>query len=346
MTYTPAESRYNETPEGWFRRCGSTGLQLPAISLGAWHNFGAPGGDSLRSQDEATIHANCQQMLFTAFDLGITHFDLANNYGPPPGSAETRVGEILAKNFAAHRDELIIASKAGYYMWPGPYGDGGSRKYIVSSCDQSLARLGLDYVDIFYHHRPDPNTPLEETLAALDYLVQSGRALYVGFSNYYAPEHARQVVELCKRHGWAVPIIHQFKYNIFDGNGRDALLKTNAADGVGTMIFSPLAGGLLTNKYLNDVPEDSRAGSDSQFLNKDRITPDMQTKLRALNELASDRGQTLAQLALAWVLRHPETTSALIGASRPQQIVDCAKSLEAGPITDDQLAEIDRIISQ
>lgn len=345
MTYTPNDNRYKTTRDDWFRYCGRTGLKLPAISLGAWHNFGAPGGDSLRSQDEATMHANCQQMLFTAFDLGITHFDLANNYGPPPGSAETRVGEILAQNFAGYRDELIIATKAGYTMWPGPYGDFGSRKYIVSSCDQSLDRLGLDYVDIFYHHRPDPNTPLEETLAALDFLVQSGRALYTGISNYYAPEHARQVVELCKRNGWTVPIIHQFKYNIFDGKKLDALFKTNGADGVGTIIFSPLAGGLLTSKYLNDVPADSRAGSDSQFLSKDRITPELQGKLRALNELASDRGQTLAQLALAWVLRHPETTSALIGASRPQQVTDCAKALDAGPITADQLKRIEEILA-
>lgn len=345
MSYTPAENRYKQTRDGWFRHCGQSGLQLPAISLGAWHNFGAPGKDSLRSTDEATMHANCQQMLFTAFDLGITHFDFANNYGPPPGSAETRCGEIFQKDFAGYRDELIISTKAGFDMWPGPYGNGGSRKYLISSCDQSLQRLGLDYVDIFYHHRPDPDTPLEETLAALDYLVQSGRALYVGFSNYYAPEHARKVVDLCERHGWTKPIIHQFKYNIFDGNGRDALLKTNGQDGVGTMIFSPLAGGLLTNKYLKDVPKDSRASSDSQFLQEDRITPELQNQLRALNELASDRGQTLAQLALAWVLRHPETTSALIGASRPQQVTDCTKALDAGPITEDQLKRIEEILA-
>ncbi|WP_269540903.1 aldo/keto reductase [Cerasicoccus fimbriatus] len=345
MSYSPSENRYKNNPANWFRYCGNSGLKLPAVSMGAWHNFGAPGTDSLHSGDEATIHANCQQMLFTSFDLGITHFDLANNYGPPPGSAEERCGKIIREDFANHRDELIISSKAGYHMWDGPYGDGGSRKYIISSCDQSLKRLQLDYVDIFYHHRPDNETPLEETLAALDYLVQSGRALYTGFSNYYAPEHARQVVETCRRNGWTVPIIHQFSYSMLNREGRDALLKTNAADGVGTMIFSPLAGGLLTGKYLQDIPEDSRIGSQSVFLNADRITPELQQKLRALNEVASERGQTLAQLALAWVLRHPETTSVLIGASRPKQITDCAKALDAGPLSDEELAKIDSILS-
>ncbi|WP_309380908.1 aldo/keto reductase [Cerasicoccus frondis] len=345
MAYSPSENRYDSTPNSWFRRCGNSGLTLPAVSLGAWHNFGAPGTDSLKSGDEASIHANCQQMLFTAFDLGITHFDLANNYGPPPGSAEERCGQIIKQDFAGYRDELIISSKAGYRMWNGPYGDGGSRKYIISSCDQSLARLQLDYVDIFYHHRPDSETPLEETLAALDFLVQSGRALYTGFSNYYGPAHARKVVELCHRHGWTVPIIHQFSYSMLNSEGRDELLKTNGEDGVGTMIFSPLAGGLLSGKYLNDIPSDSRAGSESAFLSADRITPELQAKLRALNEIAAARGQTLAQLALAWVLRHDETTSVLIGASRPKQVEDCAKALDAGPISEAELDEIESVLN-
>ncbi|GHB98795.1 aldo/keto reductase [Cerasicoccus arenae] len=345
MSYSPSDKRYSQAGN-WFRHSGHSGLKLPAVSLGAWHNFGAPGTDSLQSTNEASINENCRQMLFTAFDLGITHFDLANNYGPPPGSAEERCGKIIKQDFAGYRDELIISTKAGYGMWAGPYGDGGSRKYIVSSCDQSLKRLKLDYVDIFYHHRPDPNTPLEETLAALDYLVKSGRALYTGISNYYAPEHARQVVELCRRHGWATPIIHQFSYSMLSRENRDALLRTNGADGVGTIIFSPLAGGLLTGKYLKDVPKDSRAGSSSTFLKADNITPALQAQLRALNEVASARGQTLAQLALAWVLRHPETTSVLIGASRPQQVIDCAKSLDAGPLSDSELEQIDDILQE
>ncbi|WP_309398594.1 aldo/keto reductase [Cerasicoccus maritimus] len=344
MSYSPAQNRYETSTPMWFRRCGQSGLQLPAVSLGAWHNFGAPGTDSLKCADEASIHANCQQMLFTAFDLGITHFDLANNYGPPPGSAEERCGKIIKEDFAGYRDELIISSKAGYRMQPGPYGDGGSRKYIVSSCDQSLKRLQLDYVDIFYHHRPDPETPLEETLEALDYLVKSGRALYTGISNYYSPAHARQVVELCRRNKWTTPIIHQFSYSMLNRDSRDELLKTNGEDGLGTIIFSPLAGGLLTGKYLQEIPADSRAGSESVFLNADRITPELQAKLIALNEVASSRGQTLAQLSLAWVLRHPETTSVLIGASRPQQVVDCAKALDAGSLSKAEIAQIDHIL--
>ena len=267
MSHTFSDSRY-DVSESWFRRCGRSGLQLPAVSLGVWHNFGAPGTDSLKSANEAEIMENCRQMLFTAFDVGITHFDIANNYGPPPGAAEERVGRILAADFAGHRDELVISSKAGYRMWPGPYGDGGSRKYLINSCDQSLQRLNLDYLDIFYHHRPDANTPLEETLEALDHIVNSGRALYAGISNYYDPTLAHRVTTLCEENGWHQPIIHQFSYNMFRREGRDELLKVNGEDGVGTIIFSPLAGGLLTGKYLKDIPADSRAANDSvPFLN-------------------------------------------------------------------------------
>ena len=344
MSHTFSESRY-DVPDSWFRRCGRSGLKLPAVSLGIWHNFGAPGTDSMKSATEADIMANCRQMLFAAFDAGITHIDAANGYGPPPGAAEERLGHILARDFAGHRDELVISSKAGFRMWPGPYGDGGTRKYLINSCDQSLKRLNLDYLDVFYHHRPDPDTPLEETLEALNHIVNSGRALYTGFSNYYDLTQAHKVVTLCETHGWHTPILHQFSYNMFRREGREELLALNAADGVGTIIFSPLAGGLLTGKYLKEIPNDSRAAnSNSQFLKPEQVTPEVQQKLVRLNELASSRGQTLAQLALSWVLRRPECTSVLIGASRPSQVKDCAKVLDAGPLTADELDTIEAIL--
>jgi L-glyceraldehyde 3-phosphate reductase len=346
MTTAFAEDRYEHLHQGWFRRCGSTGLQLPAVSLGAWHNFGGAGTDSLANTDEASMMDNCRDMLVTAFDSGITHFDLANNYGPPPGAAEERVGRILKSAFGGHRDELVISSKAGYRMWPGPYGDGGSRKYLINSCDQSLKRLQLEYLDIFYHHRVDPDTPLEETLAALDTIVRSGRALYCGISNYYDPALAHRVVALCAANGWATPIIHQFSYSMLRREGRDALLAQNGVDGVGTIIFSPLAGGLLTGKYLKDIPKDSRAANvHNAFLSAEGITPEIRTKLVALNELAQARGQSLAQMALAWVLRHPETTSVLIGASRPSQVRDCAAVLEAPALSPEELARIEAILA-
>lgn len=328
--HTPSERRY-ETGSGWFRRCGKSGLVLPAISLGCWHNFGAAGTDP-RSLDESSFHTNAQRMLFTAFDHAVTHFDLANNYGPPPGSAESRVGRIIREDLAPYRDELIISTKAGYRMWPGPYGDGGSRKYLLASLDQSLKRLGLDYVDIFYSHRPDPGAPLEETLFALDSAVRSGKALYTGISSYDAVATAR-VAELCAANGWVAPIIHQPSYSMLDRWVEAGLLREATARGMGVIAFCPLAQGLLSGKYLEGVPHDSRAKQASGFLEESRVTPQLVERLRALNEIAVSRGQTLAQMALAWVLRDrqdgaPPVTSALIGASRAEQVVENVKAVE------------------
>ena len=313
-----------------YRRCGKSGVKLPAVSLGLWHNFG---GD--------TPHELKRQLCRTAFDHGITHFDLANNYGPPPGSAETAFGEILKTDFAGYRDELIISSKAGYDMWPGPYGNFGSRKHILASLDQSLARLQLDYVDIFYSHRPDPHdTPLEETLGALDTAVRSGKALYCGIS-MYPGERTAEVLRVCEDNGLVKPIIHQPNYSMLDRWIEDDLLPVTDGAGLGVITFSPLAQGLLTDKYLDAIPENSRAGHADGFLSKDKITPKLQQTLRTLNELAKQRGQTLAQMALAWVLRGGRVTSALIGASKPQQIIDCVGALDNQDFTEAELAEID-----
>ncbi|MCY4333981.1 MAG: L-glyceraldehyde 3-phosphate reductase [Litoreibacter sp.] len=330
MIYRPDPDRYDKMI---YRRCGKSGVKLPAISLGLWHNFG---GD--------TPHELKRAMCRTAFDLGITHFDLANNYGPPPGSAEEAFGEILKTDFAGFRDELIISSKAGYEMWPGPYGEMGSRKYMVASCDQSLERMGLDYVDIFYSHRFDPDTPLEETMGALDYIVRSGRALYAGISSYNS-ERTRQAVEILKDLGTPM-LIHQPSYNLLNRwVEHDGLLDTLDDLGVGSIAFTPLAQGILTNKYLNGIPEGSRATQGKSLLDG-MINERSLASVRALSEIASARGQSLAQMALAWVLRGERVTTALIGASRPSQIKDCAGVISNLDFSDAELAEIDRISSE
>ncbi|MCB5200968.1 L-glyceraldehyde 3-phosphate reductase [Neorhizobium sp. T786] len=325
MVWQPADDRYSKMK---YNRCGHSGLKLPALSLGLWHNFG---------QD--TPHERKTAICRKAFDLGITHFDLANNYGPPPGSAETAFGEILRTDFAGYRDELIISSKAGYNMWPGPYGEWGSRKYLISSCDQSLKRMGLDYVDIFYSHRFDPDTPLEETCGALDHIVRSGRALYVGISSYNS-NRTREAAAILKALGTPV-LIHQPSYSMINRwIEEDGLLDTLDDLGIGSIVFSPLAQGMLTSKYLGGVPEGSRAAQGkslrSEFLSDENIE-----NLRALNAIAEKRGQTLAQMAIAWVLRGGRVTTALIGASRPEQVEDCVKALENPQFTPEELAAID-----
>ncbi len=307
--YLPADERYEKMQ---YRRVGNSGIKLPGVSLGLWHNFG--GVDTLE---------NSRDMIHTAFDLGVTHFDLANNYGPPPGSAEETFGKILAEDLKRYRDELIISSKAGYYMWPGPYGEWGSRKYLVASCDQSLKRMGLDYVDIFYSHRPDPDTPLEETMGALDYIVRSGRALYAGISSY-KPEQTRKAVEILRSLGTPC-LIHQPSYSMFNRWVEDGLLDVLQEEGMGCIVFSPLAQGLLTDRYLKDIPENSRAAKAHGALKPSQVTDERVEKVRKLNELAKARGQTMAQLAIAWVLRFPVVTSALIGASRPEQNSRCSR---------------------
>ncbi len=342
MDYIPNPGRYQSTPN-LFRRCGNSGLLLPAMSLGCWHNFGAPGTDAGHHGDDASFHENARQMLFTAFDLGITHFDLANNYGPPPGAAEVRVGRILREDFAAHRDELIISTKAGYTMWEGPYGDWGSRKYMLASLDASLKRLGLDYVDIYYSHRPDPGTPIEETMGALEQAVRSGKALYTGISNYKAPQTAA-AVKTCRENRFPVPIIHQPKYSMFERWIEGELLAVAEEAGIGLICFSPLAQGLLTDKYLHGIPADSRATLGG-FLQPTAITDAKIAKVRALNALAQARGQSLAQMALAWVLRHKVVTSVLIGASRPAQIKENLAALHAPPFSADELAKIESILA-
>jgi L-glyceraldehyde 3-phosphate reductase len=315
-----------------YNRVGRSGLKLPAISLGLWHNFG--GVDRLE---------NGRAMVRRAFDLGITHFDLANNYGPPPGSAEEMFGQILKQDFAAYRDELIISTKAGYYMWEGPYGEWGSRKYLISSLDQSLKRMNLDYVDIFYHHRPDPDTPLEETMAALDHVVRQGKALYVGVSNYSAEQTARAAAIL-KELGTPF-LIHQPSYSMFNRWIENGLQDVLEQEGIGSIVFSPLAGGVLTNRYLNGVPADSRAGGPSVFLKADQITDSKLNKVRELNEIAQGRGQSLAQMSLAWVLRGGRVTSALIGASRVEQIDDNVAALSRLDFSDDELSRIESILA-
>ena len=329
--YDAASSRYDNMT---YRRCGSSGLKLPAVSLGLWHNFG--GVDTLE---------NAREMLLGAFDIGVTHFDLANNYGPPPGSAEATFGTILKQDLASYRDELIISSKAGYLMWPGPYGEWGSRKYLVASLDQSLKRMGLEYVDIFYHHRPDPDTPLEETMQALDYIVRSGRALYVGISSYRA-EQTREAAAILKELGTPC-LIHQPSYSMFNRWTEDNGLYDALADvGMGSIVFSPLAQGMLTNKYLKGIPGDSRAAKPHGFLKKEALTEGKLAQISQLNELASARGQTLAQMAIAWVLRQPQITSALIGASRLAQVQDCVGALDSLDFTTEELARIDAICGQ
>jgi len=328
MTYTPSTSRYDSMQ---YRRCGSSGLLLPAISLGLWHNFG--GVDPLE---------NMRAMLRRAFDLGITHFDLANNYGPPPGSAEENFGRILHSDFSAHRDELIISTKAGWGMWPGPYGDWGSRKYLLASLDQSLRRMKLDYLDIFYSHRPDPQTPVEETMSALEHAVRSGKALYAGISSYDAGQTAAAAGVL-RRLG-APCLIHQPKYSMFDRQVEGGLLDVLGKEGVGCIAFCPLAQGLLTDRYLKGIPAGSRASKPDTFLKKSDVTEEAVAAVRALSEVAQSRGQSLAQLALAWVLRDSRMTSALIGASRVEQIEENVSALKNLQFSADELARIDGIL--
>ncbi|WP_280154162.1 aldo/keto reductase [Piscinibacter sp. XHJ-5] len=317
-----------------FRRCGRSGLDLPAVSLGLWHNFGA--------QDDAE---NARAIVRAAFDLGITHFDLANNYGPPPGSAEETLGALLRGDLRGHRDELVIATKAGYTMWPGPYGDWGSRKYLVASLDQSLRRLGVDYVDIFYHHRPDPRTPLEETMDALAHLVRSGRTLYVGLSNYPA-ELTRRAAALLREMG-APCLIHQGRYNLLDRGIEADLLPALAEEGIGGIAFSPLAQGLLTDRYLDGrIPADSRAAGTRGFLRPAHLTAQRVQLIAQLNDFARSRRQTLAQLALAWVLRHEVMASVLIGASRPSQVREAVSALRAPVLATDELAALDDLLAR
>ncbi|HDS4382946.1 L-glyceraldehyde 3-phosphate reductase [Klebsiella aerogenes] len=329
MVYQASDTRYQAME---YRRCGHSGLKLPAISLGLWHNFG----------DETQVEIS-RQLLRHAFDLGITHFDLANNYGPPPGSAESNFGRILKEDFLPYRDELIISSKAGYTMWDGPYGDWGSRKYLVASLNQSLKRMGLEYVDIFYHHRPDPETPLEETMRALDHLVRQGKALYVGLSNYPL-EQARQAIAILDDLGTPC-LIHQPKYSMFERWVEEGLLAMLQAEGVGSIAFSPLAGGQLTNRYLNGIPPDSRAASNSRFLQPEQLTDERLEKVRQLDAIAESRGQKLSQMALAWVLREDKVTSVLIGASTTAQLDDAVGMLSNRQFSAEECAAIDAILA-
>ena len=322
------EERYERTA---YRRCGRSGLKLPAISLGLWHNFGG-----------VDTYENARTMVRRAFDLGITHFDLANNYGPPPGSAEENFGRILRDDFRGRRDELIISTKAGWWMWPGPYGDGGSRKYLLASLDQSLKRMGLDYVDIYYHHRPDPDTPIAESMMALDQAVRQGKALYAGISSYRADE-AREAALILRELGTPC-LIHQPNYSMFDRWIEDGLLDVLDEEGIGCIVFSPLAQGLLTDKYLDGIPEHSRAAAEHGALRPEHVTEEAVGKARRLNDIAASRGQSLAQLALAWVLRRPEVTSALIGASSPEQIDQNVAALDHLEFSDDELQAIDAIL--
>lgn len=327
MHYKPLDTRYESMK---YNRCGRSGLKLPAISLGLWHNFGG-----------VDTHENSRAMVTRAFDLGITHFDLANNYGPPPGSAEETFGKVLKQDLAGYRDELVISTKAGYHMWPGPYGEWGSRKYLIASLDQSLQRMGLDYVDIFYSHRPDPNTPLEETMAALDHVVRQGKALYVGISSYSA-EMTAQASAILKQLGTPC-LIHQPSYSIFNRWIEDGLLDVLGNEGIGCIAFCPLFQGLLTSKYLNGIPEGSRASKPHGFLKARQITEENIAKVRELNDIAEARGQSLAQMALAWVLRDPRMTSALIGASRPEQLDENVAALDNLEFTTEELAAIDSV---
>ena len=328
MAHKASNTRYDQMK---FNRCGKSGLLLPAVSLGLWHNFG--GNNDLQTMKE---------ILLRAFDLGITHFDLANNYGPPPGSAESNLKKVLQSELAPYRDELIISTKAGYLMWDGPYGEWGSRKYLLASLDQSLKRMGLDYVDIFYSHRPDPNTPLEETMMALHSAVQQGKALYVGISNYDA-EQTTRAVDILEQLGTPC-LIHQPRYNMFDRWVEDGLLDVLELRGVGCIPFSPLAQGLLTDRYLNGIPEGSRIASESIFLKKDHLDPDTMVKVKALNQHAEQRGQSLAQMALAWILSRNQITSVLIGASSVAQLEANAATVHNLELTRDELAYIDNIL--
>jgi L-glyceraldehyde 3-phosphate reductase len=331
MTQYLASSQRYQTME--YRRCGKSGLKLPAVSLGLWHNFG-----------HIDVLENARNILRVAFDNGITHFDLANNYGPPAGSAEENFGKIFKDDFQSYRDELVISSKAGWGMWPGPYGDWGSKKYLIASLDQSLKRMGLDYVDIFYHHRPDPETPLEETMGALDLMVRQGKALYVGISSYH-PEEAAKAIQILKQLGTPC-LIHQPKYSMFERWVENGLLHVLDQNGVGCIPFSPLAQGLLTNKYLKGIPAGSRASSHrgNGAIEEGQVSEDKINKVKLLNELAVARGQNLAQMALAWILKDPRITSVLIGVSKPEQVLDSIRCLDNYNFTDEELAKINTIL--
>jgi len=332
MSYTAATDRYEQME---FRRCGNSGLKLPLVSLGLWHNFG-----------EIDQFQNARNILRLAFDKGITHFDLANNYGPPAGSAEETFGHIFKKDFQPYRDELIISSKAGWGMWPGPYGDWGSKKYLVASLDQSLKRMGLDYVDIFYHHRPDPETPLEETMGTLDLMVRQGKALYVGISSYH-PAEAAKAIQILKQLGTPC-LIHQPKYSMFDRWIENGLLDLLGNEGVGCIPFSSLAQGLLTNKYLNGIPQDSRAASHrgNGAMDEDAITDEKIAKVKKLNALAEQRGQSLAQMALAWVIKDPRVTSVIIGVSKPAQVTDSLQCIKNYQFSSEELQQIESILAE
>ncbi len=329
MSYTPAPGRYDNMQ---YRRCGNSGVLLPAVSLGLWHNFG-----------HVDLLENCREILHLAFDSGITHFDLANNYGPPAGSAEENFGRILKEDFNGYRDEMIISTKAGYYMWPGPYGEWGSKKYLVSSLDQSLKRMGLEYVDIFYSHRPDPNTPMEETMGALDLIVRQGKALYAGISSY-SKEETTQAVAILKRLGTPC-LIHQPKYSMFDRWVEGGLMDVLQQEGIGCIPFSPLAQGLLTNKYLHGIPEDSRVAKPHGFLKENHLDEATLGKIRKLNDLAQHRGQTLAQMALSWILKDNRITTVLVGASKPAQISDSLECLKNIEFSGEELQQIESILA-
>ncbi len=328
MVFKATDTRYDTM---LYRRCGHSGLRLPAVSLGLWHNFG-----------EITPLSSAREMIYGAFDLGITHFDLANNYGPPAGSAEESLGKIMHDSLRAYRDEMIISTKAGYYMWPGPYGEWGSKKNLLASLDQSLRRLQMDYVDIFYHHRPDPDTPIEESMEALVTALNQGKALYVGISNYSA-EDTKKASDILSRMGCRC-LIHQHKYSMFERKNEEKLLDVLREEGIGGIAFSPLAQGLLTDRYLNGIPQDSRAAGSSIFLSKEAITEERMQKVTELNEMAAARGQKLAQMALAWDLRRPEITSVIIGASKMSQIKENVDALSALTFSDEELSRIERIL--
>jgi L-glyceraldehyde 3-phosphate reductase len=328
-TYTALTTRYDDMP---FRRAGRSGLLLPSLSVGLWHNFG-----------EADPIANSKAVLRRSFDLGITHFDLANNYGPPQGAAERTFGQIFSADFRAYRDEMIVSTKAGYDMWPGPYGEWGSRKYLIASLDQSLTRMGLDYVDVFYSHRPDPETPFEETMGALDHVVRGGKALYAGISNY-SPDETRECSRILRALGTPC-LLHQPRYNMFDRRIEDGLLDVLTEEGIGCIVFSPLAQGLLTERYLGGIPTDSRAGKGSRFLKPANVSEEVLGRVRQLAVLARQRGQTLAQLAVTWILRQPRITSVLIGASRTAQIEELHAGLSSPPLTDGELEAIEKCLN-
>lgn len=330
MTYSPSPGRYESMR---YNRCGRSGIKLPAISLGLWHNFGG-----------VDVIENCRAMLRRAFDLGITHFDLANNYGPPYGSAEETFGQIFRMDFKPYRDELLISSKAGWDMWPGPYGNYGSRKYLVASLDQSLKRMGLEYVDVFYHHRPDPETPLEETMGALDTIVRSGKALYAGISMYPA-DLTHRAAGILRQLGTPC-LIHQPNYSLFTRWVEGGLLDVLAEEGIGCIVFSPLEQGILTDRYLKGIPEDSRAGKSGTYLKRESVTPERVNQVRQLNEIAQKRGQNMAQMALAWVLRQPAVTSALIGASRVSQVEEGVAALKKLDFSDEELSSIEKILAR